>query len=777
MMVASTGSGRQLYGQAVPSQQGVMLPGNIPINSYPAPSFNFTFPPGFGNTQIGGGASYMWNPAYINQGWNIGPYQPYNTSPGISGGTSGSGTIPGTIGSGTSFMPVYGAPWTGGYGGYGGGNPGGVGGGGSGGSGVNPQQEQYQKYVMDFIDSIQKASDEANANNVARYEDALRTGRDLLDRSLGNAGLLRSDTQSALDAMHGRIMGNLSNMQNNVLTGYQNRMDRNLGRLEGFGTQAEKDLREKFAQESAVARQNNLARGLTGTTLKNELDAEWTESEEDAVSRMKERIQQYLVDTDSRLSGEGLAAQQALGGMMAGMDSSLSGMGLQAMLGLGQDYLNRDERLTRNIIDDTLARTDIFDPNFPMSILQLAGAGGVGTGYAPFLQPGIPGGGGYVGGNPVFQNPGYWLPNPGMGYTPPNTQRPRRPRNTGSGTVSPPPVDNSSENPGWIPNPNPGTGGTNPPYTPTYPPPDGGTNAPYDPFPQQRQDMIDLVLNQGGDIRPYLGNLGGWAMPPELQLEPGIAAMLNAASPPGTMPLPGLPMSRAQASDPGQSTLDINAGGGGRGVTRQPDGTRSNPGGTPVSGPAEPEPLTPNGWTWASGGLFNVNDSREPMRIPGVWTWDDYQRTNPNRNQGQQRSQGEFQIDPLEPDPYRRNGQWDYQGPPLPPVGGYQGMPSDAWARSGNPYEDYMRGLDPYPFGGGAETPEQSAQRQHFLDYMNGLVQNPLMDQPDNRQVTNPWPDLPDPSGGLPPVGPMWTEERQRLLDAIYGIRAFPYGG
>lgn len=149
------------------------------------------------------------------------------------------------------------AGYGGGYGGMtpasgGGGGGGGYGGGSVGGGGG----------AFDLASEYQRALDQANAANEARYKD--------------------------------------------ILGGYQSRYERGLGLLDGMGQQEGRDINELYDNQAAQQRQSLVGRGLGNSTVLDTMLAGVDRERAADLGRLNERMRQQTLATDSGLSGDTL---------------------------------------------------------------------------------------------------------------------------------------------------------------------------------------------------------------------------------------------------------------------------------------------------------------------------------------------------------------------------------------------------------------------------------------------------------------------------------------
>lgn len=133
----------------------------------------------------------------------------------------------------------------------GGGMPGG-GGGGGGGSGQ----------LSDLVSEFQKAQDKANAANEARYRD--------------------------------------------ILAGYQDRYARTMGNLQGMGQQEAADINEAAKARAAAQRQSLVARGLSNSTITDNMEQGVERERVSDMGRLQERLRQQMLGLDTSLSGDTL---------------------------------------------------------------------------------------------------------------------------------------------------------------------------------------------------------------------------------------------------------------------------------------------------------------------------------------------------------------------------------------------------------------------------------------------------------------------------------------
>lgn len=108
-------------------------------------------------------------------------------------------------------------------------------------------------------------------------------------------------------------------LRDDVLTGYESRYQRGLGNLEGLGAQEKDDILRQYGELGAANQQDMVNRGLTGTTIMPTMRQGIMREQQNALSRVNERLQNQRLAIDASLSGDALSAQERLGqGILTG---------------------------------------------------------------------------------------------------------------------------------------------------------------------------------------------------------------------------------------------------------------------------------------------------------------------------------------------------------------------------------------------------------------------------------------------------------------------------
>lgn len=171
---------------------------------------------------------------------------------------------------------------------------------------------------------------ENNKRTLAEY-DALRASGGMEDRLRGtNAGLL-GDYEAGASA---------------IQKGFDERLFRNMARVDQIGDQERKDINRSYDEETGRSVQDAAARGLGGSTVAQGLRSNVNMQRGDALGRLNDRILANKINTDSALSGD--QANAAMGLFQ----------GRQGLLGNNAtNELNLDKELT-------MGRTNLRDSQF-----------------------------------------------------------------------------------------------------------------------------------------------------------------------------------------------------------------------------------------------------------------------------------------------------------------------------------------------------------------------------------------------------------------------------
>lgn len=157
-------------------------------------------------------------------------------------------------------------------------------------------------------------------------------------RGTGNA--LVDEFQSAMDRAN---QANEARYQD-TLGGYQNRYERNMAMLDGYGNQQKEDVNRAYDARGAALRQNVVGRGLGNSSVSDTMQMGNNERRDDEMGRLSDRLTQMRLSADSELSGDVLELmerkqenapsydQLAQLSMMLGQ----AGDGQPSMMGAGQ---------------------------------------------------------------------------------------------------------------------------------------------------------------------------------------------------------------------------------------------------------------------------------------------------------------------------------------------------------------------------------------------------------------------------------------------------------
>lgn len=93
---------------------------------------------------------------------------------------------------------------------------------------------------------------------------------------------------------------------NDILGQYGDRYDRNMGYVEGMGTQERADINTQWNNERSAVGQDMVSRGLTGTTIKPSMEMGVERQRTAALGRLNDRLLQQKLYADMQLSGDKL---------------------------------------------------------------------------------------------------------------------------------------------------------------------------------------------------------------------------------------------------------------------------------------------------------------------------------------------------------------------------------------------------------------------------------------------------------------------------------------
>jgi hypothetical protein len=122
-----------------------------------------------------------------------------------------------------------------------------------------------------------------------------------------------------------RLLSQFAGLQDQVNTGFQERLDKGLSMLEGLGDQEKADLLERFAGEQSQFESNMTQRGLGGTLLAPSLQSGIGRERDNELSRLNERLQAQELGVFGALSGDALNAEMGLGTFGVNLGAQLSG--------------------------------------------------------------------------------------------------------------------------------------------------------------------------------------------------------------------------------------------------------------------------------------------------------------------------------------------------------------------------------------------------------------------------------------------------------------------
>lgn len=155
--------------------------------------------------------------------------------------------------------------------------------------------------------------------------------------------------KSYLDVFNQNRSVKESNFQD-ILTGYRERYDRNIGRLEGMGETERARINKSYDQAFQGGVQDLVSSGLANSTLKSNLRTGIEAGRAEAQGALDERLREQMFRADAQLSGDKLAYQERRPfdmfdyGWLAGAGGGGGGGGRGTVGGRklhpGSDYIN-----------------------------------------------------------------------------------------------------------------------------------------------------------------------------------------------------------------------------------------------------------------------------------------------------------------------------------------------------------------------------------------------------------------------------------------------------
>lgn len=241
------------------------------------------------------------------------------------------------------------------------------------GQGASEGRQQQSNLVNRVLGESSAAQERARQANETRYQDILEGYQNrqseyepALNRALGRV----TEGFSDLTGLAGDLRGDLAG----VTQGYQDRFERNMGHLEGFGSQMREDIDRRMEQARARQRGTLVSAGLGNTTVQTAADRGIAETGSAEQRRLGEQLARLRLETDSALSGDALAAQereatQGFGAESTARQNALEAARQQALTGFDAGSRMSGERL--NFME---RRTDQApDPAPIMALLQALG--------------------------------------------------------------------------------------------------------------------------------------------------------------------------------------------------------------------------------------------------------------------------------------------------------------------------------------------------------------------------------------------------------------------
>jgi hypothetical protein len=95
------------------------------------------------------------------------------------------------------------------------------------------------------------------------------------------------------------------------ISGYQSRLERNLGYLDSAGQQEAEDINEIYDNQGSKISQDLISRGLSASTIRPVMEMGNNRERVKDLGRLKERLLQQRVNVDSNLSGDQLRYMEA----------------------------------------------------------------------------------------------------------------------------------------------------------------------------------------------------------------------------------------------------------------------------------------------------------------------------------------------------------------------------------------------------------------------------------------------------------------------------------
>ena len=202
-------------------------------------------------------------------------------------------------------------------------------------------------------------------------------GIDLPSLRSHNAGVLSEYDASGAglaNRLHGQGQGLMSDYEAGAAAlqkGYDDRLFRNMARVDQIGDQERRDINRSFDEQAGTAVQDAAARGLGGSTVAQGLRSNVNVQRQDALGRLNDRILANKINTDSALSGDAANAamglfqgRQALGQNIAGnefaLDAQQSGGRLNLRDAQFKDAFNFGNQALGNINATISGATDAY---------------------------------------------------------------------------------------------------------------------------------------------------------------------------------------------------------------------------------------------------------------------------------------------------------------------------------------------------------------------------------------------------------------------------------
>lgn len=123
---------------------------------------------------------------------------------------------------------------------------------------------------------------------------------------------------SANESRYADILGQYGNLSNELVSGYQSRLDKSMGMLEGLGSQEAADIEQQWINAKSRGQQNLLDRGFANTTVMPTMEMGYERNKRADLSRLNERLQNQRLGIYGDMSADVLSARSAAEGAKLG---------------------------------------------------------------------------------------------------------------------------------------------------------------------------------------------------------------------------------------------------------------------------------------------------------------------------------------------------------------------------------------------------------------------------------------------------------------------------